>query len=338
MENQVELFGTYRWIKTFDYHNDENVSITRTERYEWKRTLTSLEFQEKARQEGMRTSASLKSGIQAGGSYKIISASVSHNIELSLDINSTLNHLSRNETKKTFEEYDYVSQTFEIGPRGRIVAYQQEFLGPGISLTSKRIVTRPGPDPAYEGALEQVKITCNLKPYRFLSDIKVTLFSRFRKNAYIGANFKWFKTCVGRLESQTPDDHIPVIENKSPDVNHDFSESDFVWMIPKWTENASHDKTCTSVGYYKSQYHRSDAQDLASGAGGDYRYLQIKRNPNIPRKVVDIAMIRSNSRQDEEFAKKLGYDGMSSDLNEGREHDWVYLVWKTVDIDDTVKI
>lgn len=110
----------------------------------------------------------------------------------------------------------------------------------------------------------------------------------------------------------------------------------FVWLVPVWGSKASDSETCTDLGCRESEYKDPNAGDLASGAGGTYRYLQIGRNPNIRDKIVDVQMVRSESKLTKQWAIGQGYDGISNDFNANRVHDYIYLIWKTIKPDNTV--
>lgn len=82
--------------------------------------------------------------------------------------------------------------------------------------------------------------------------------------------------------------------------------------------------------------HKLHHPDLALEAGGKYRYLRVDRNTNTPAKITDIALLRNGDSVRFDHVKKLGYDGRSIDINQGREGDYLYLVWKSLDINGPV--
>ena len=110
----------------------------------------------------------------------------------------------------------------------------------------------------------------------------------------------------------------------------------FVWLVPEWGKKASDSETCTDLRCRQSEESTPNGLDLASGAGGTYRYLQIGRNPNVRDKIVDIRMIRSKIEITGKSLTDLGYDGISNDFNADRGHDYLYLIWKTITLDNTV--
>ncbi|KAL4803080.1 hypothetical protein BDV18DRAFT_163605 [Aspergillus unguis] len=310
----IALSGVVYWSKPFDFQNGENVTITRTEKYKWSRTLTKSHFWEDANKAVIDAKARSKFTSEEGASWEVVTAKITSEIEMSLDVANTMESVSKSETHESFEESGEKETKYTVGPKGRLIAYQMVFIGPGVSVASEQIITRSEPDPALEKRLS-VKIDCELKAKRFLKDIKVV---------------------YGRWENQKPVDCIPVIDNKSPDINKGFSESDFVWLVPVWGSKASDSETCTYLGCRLTGSREPDASDLAKGAGGEYRYLDIGRNPAIRDKIVDVRMLRSEGKQSSQDAKNQGFPGISNDFNVNRNHDWLYLIWKTINVDDTV--
>lgn len=75
--------------------------------------------------------------------------------------------------------------------------------------------------------------------------------------------------------------------------------------------------------------------DLASGAGGKYRYLFPQPQENNSDKITDVQLFRSDSHLHSDELADMGFQGMSSDINEDRDGDYLYLVWKTIDVDAT---
>lgn len=53
---------------------------------------------------------------------------------------------------------------------------------------------------------------------------------------------------------------------------------------------------------------------------------------------MDVRMLRSDNKQERKDVLQLGYDGISTDINEGRGQSYLYLIWKTIDIGDSVVV
>ena len=73
--------------------------------------------------------------------------------------------------------------------------------------------------------------------------------------------------------------------------------------------------------------------DLAKGAGGEWRYVRAVRDTREPRKVVEAQLVRSSTRLvPGDVAALMGsqsWEGARRDINEGRGGDYLYLVWRT---------
>ena len=68
-------------------------------------------------------------------------------------------------------------------------------------------------------------------------------------------------------------------------------------------------------------------QDLAKGAGGDYRYLLPISDTGNPNKITSLRLCRSSSAV---TSPPDGYSGMSANINSGRDKDFLYLLYQTV--------
>ncbi|KAJ3544656.1 hypothetical protein NM208_g2937 [Fusarium decemcellulare] len=67
-------------------------------------------------------------------------------------------------------------------------------------------------------------------------------------------------------------------------------------------------------------------QDLAEGAGDEYRYVGVSQDGNARRFIADVGLWRSDNRQ---VHPPPDWDGMTHDINQGRGGDYLYLVWRT---------
>lgn len=100
----IELSGTIYWSKPFDFENGDAVTIKRTEEYTWSREMTKVQFREGATNAVVEAKARSKFTGEAGGSWEVVTAKVSTELELSLDVTNTINSVSRNETKEEIKE------------------------------------------------------------------------------------------------------------------------------------------------------------------------------------------------------------------------------------------
>lgn len=68
--------------------------------------------------------------------------------------------------------------------------------------------------------------------------------------------------------------------------------------------------------------------DLAKDTGGDYRYLHYDTLGS--HRIGRVALVRSDRRIDFNWVDRLGWNGFTSDINEGRHGDYLYIIWKWV--------
>lgn len=93
--------------------------------------------------------------------------------------------------------------------------------------------------------------------------------------------------------------------------------------MPEWSQNSS--SAATNVRITIQSENDPKYQDLAKGAGGDYRYLRIEKDGS--QKITNIRLLRRKEDTSFETIKALGFDGYSTDINKGRGGDYLYLVW-----------
>lgn len=74
--------------------------------------------------------------------------------------------------------------------------------------------------------------------------------------------------------------------------------------------------------------------DLAKGAGGVYRYLVPVRHARQKRKIVGAILYHTtdglNAPKLSALVKSLGYNGSTTNINEGKGGDCLYLLWKSI--------
>ena len=100
----------------------------------------------------------------------------------------------------------------------------------------------------------------------------------------------------------------------------------YVWLVPRYTRTAAH--AATAFDFVGQGEHNGRHSDLAKGAGGDFRYLIPVPSARVRGKIVKCGLLRSESYVPLEEAKRLGWTGMSIDLNQGKKGDYLYVVWK----------
>ncbi|KAH6866013.1 hypothetical protein B0T10DRAFT_532514 [Thelonectria olida] len=132
----------------------------------------------------------------------------------------------------------------------------------------------------------------------------------------------WFEV-IYTDEDNKPSDTLNEINNSSADINKGFGGK-FVWLrihrAPKPSMMVNHFWTDIRDSPIPG---RDD--DLAKGAGGDFRYLQWSNDMGVNHFVTDLALWRTGS---EESRPPVGWDGKTDDINKGRGGDFLYLIWK----------
>ncbi|KAF4984517.1 hypothetical protein FZEAL_313 [Fusarium zealandicum] len=133
--------------------------------------------------------------------------------------------------------------------------------------------------------------------------------------------FSWLATSY---DDDKPHGSIDEIYGQSADINKGFGGK-YVWLTVHRASNARLMADNIWIDIRGSSIdNRND--DLASGAGGDYRYLQWSNNMAASHFVTDVGLWRSDDSQDD---PPNGWHHKSADINRGRGGDYLYLVWRT---------
>ncbi|KAH7098458.1 hypothetical protein BKA62DRAFT_660766, partial [Auriculariales sp. MPI-PUGE-AT-0066] len=118
--------------------------------------------------------------------------------------------------------------------------------------------------------------------------------------------------------NQKPSNAISEINSNDPDINKGF-KGKFVWLVPEWTSNPT-----KAVGNFEiviSDLEISGMQDLSKGAGGKYRYLRPYRDNH---RAIEIGLLRLRTIK---MTKPYGgWDAITTDINEGRGGDFLYIL------------
>ncbi|KAE8325382.1 hypothetical protein BDV39DRAFT_206921 [Aspergillus sergii] len=311
----VNLPGRWRWVKAVDIKPGPGSTFDSTHKWSWTNTVSKTQFIEKAEESARKQNHNASISTHVEGSYGIVSASVDASYEYASEVTATMKSINQSEVKDDIVKSENLEHHLNVKENGWAVIYQLQFEGPGLNFRTPRTAVRPGKCSDFEGenATGEVDINCELAPVRFLHDIEVKIAS---------------------TERDMPHNHIPVIGDKSADVNRGFGKAKYVWLIPKYITEPDpkkfHSETASSIFISRTDNRWDGYDDIHSGAGGDYRYVRMIRNENARRKITDVAMLRSPSgqRKTMDDVHALGFHGMSSDLNEDRGEEYLYLIWK----------
>ncbi|GIJ84625.1 hypothetical protein Asppvi_003474 [Aspergillus pseudoviridinutans] len=128
----------------------------------------------------------------------------------------------------------------------------------------------------------------------------------------------------GETPTSEPADAIRTIDANNDDINASF-KGKYVWLSARYGSGSSNKVSGIDIIIQADKDDRYD--DLAKGAGGDYRYLNLRKDGS--KKIVNVALLRRKESVSFETVHQLGYDGYSTDINKGRGGDYLYLVWKS---------
>ncbi|RGP81410.1 hypothetical protein FLONG3_555 [Fusarium longipes] len=120
-----------------------------------------------------------------------------------------------------------------------------------------------------------------------------------------------------------PSDCVSEIFGRSADINKGQG-GEYVWLKVHYATKPI--DLVSNIWFERCDRKIEGLDDLAKGAGGQYRYLHIKNDMSQPRYVTEVALFRDDSRHD---GVPEGWDGMTTDINAGRKGDFLYLLWKT---------
>ncbi|KAI1182489.1 hypothetical protein F5B17DRAFT_185212 [Nemania serpens] len=123
-----------------------------------------------------------------------------------------------------------------------------------------------------------------------------------------------------------PDEVVSEIRGQSSDINAGFGGK-YVWLHPEWT--SVKDEAMSNLSFKKSSTPVRNYNDLAMGAGGNFRYIQASRGGSEGITKVGLFRVKQQLPPDEIQSRieQSGFTHYSSDMNEGRSGDYLYLLW-----------
>jgi len=129
------------------------------------------------------------------------------------------------------------------------------------------------------------------------------------------------------------DNFIQEIDDFGCEINKGF-EGKYTYLFPKW--GGEEDALC-GIGFAKFKKAQQGGSDLAKGAGGDYRYLQFRKNGKEGIKKGNIFLWRTHKDIHQSNPAERGYE-YGDDINSGRDGGGhLYLCWKTCPIGNQLK-
>jgi hypothetical protein len=300
-EVDVEIEGVFYWNPIFRYSNLNNSGTIKhsyttriTRSYSYTGIIETVN--EYKRSDINRNTRKLN----IGGAYEAISASVEYSNERSTEINTFIRTRQEQTWKTQYEETKEETREYLVGPHSSLELYQLHFKAPGILYTFNTLST------VYEEP-KKAKFHILVRPIRFIQDIRVEYSSN---------------------EGGRPSNRIREVFGQNDDINYKFGGK-FVYLVPVYTYDIESAMTSIDVVIRGSKW--PGYNDVAQGAGGDFRYIVAVRNSFERSKITEVALLRnSNSRGN--LGQVSGYSGISRDINENRAKDFLHLIWKTIGV------
>ncbi|GAB7357357.1 hypothetical protein MBLNU459_g8304t1 [Dothideomycetes sp. NU459] len=131
--------------------------------------------------------------------------------------------------------------------------------------------------------------------------------------------FSWFEVIYGPKDQ--PSGTVQEIAGAGADINKGFN-GDYVWLKVHTAQQTS--QIVDNIWTLVQGDQITTQNDLAKGAGGDYRYLEWTNNLGSRRFITDVALWRTSDAQ---HGPPSGWDGKTDDINKGRGGSYLYLVW-----------
>ncbi|KAI0087495.1 hypothetical protein BDY19DRAFT_892966, partial [Irpex rosettiformis] len=122
---------------------------------------------------------------------------------------------------------------------------------------------------------------------------------------------------------EAPPDALRELTGLSNSINHGYGGK-FVWLVPEYTTDSSSAANSFSITIQSIADLAFD--DLAKGAGGDFRYLQPKLDTKMRVKITEVQLLRSDAHVK---TPPVGWHGISNDINFGRQRTHLYVIWKS---------
>ncbi|PCH40839.1 hypothetical protein WOLCODRAFT_162586 [Wolfiporia cocos MD-104 SS10] len=132
-------------------------------------------------------------------------------------------------------------------------------------------------------------------------------------------------------EEEQPANRVKELRGGATSINAGF-RGKYVSFLLSYTPDPT--LATTSFFVVVQRFALDDFEDLAKGAGGDYRHLVPVYDQSIETKITELMLYRSAKEMtgaERENMRSLGYSGVSENFNKGRGGDFLYLMWKTKD-------
>ncbi|KAH7255064.1 hypothetical protein B0J15DRAFT_549606 [Fusarium solani] len=125
-------------------------------------------------------------------------------------------------------------------------------------------------------------------------------------------------------QDDKPSGTVNEIGNSNADINAGHG-GEYVWLKVHYASKPS--ELVSNIWFERRNSHiegRDD--DLAKGDEGQFRYFHLDNDMSEDKFVTEVALWRSGSHQD---GLPEDWNGKTTDINDSRAGDFLYLVWKT---------
>ncbi|GJE96972.1 hypothetical protein PsYK624_131820 [Phanerochaete sordida] len=148
--------------------------------------------------------------------------------------------------------------------------------------------------------------------------------SPFRSSSPTSKYIKTLTVCYGDSFDDMPEGAIYEYNGQSADLNHQLGGK-FVWLVPEYTTDAH--AAATSFAVTISRIADLAQADISKGTlGGRFRYIAPKYDGKAKGRIAEAQLLRVERPL---RSAPSGWQGMSTDINEGRGRACLYLIWKT---------
>ncbi|KAK0351198.1 hypothetical protein LTR94_025927 [Friedmanniomyces endolithicus] len=287
MSVSVTLNSSFVWRLLFNYDNSTNdAEIVQTLSVKLVKSISSSSTYDEVRKsaQSSSTTSSVGANFEITGFNATVGANTKYEVQSNISVE---NEVKKSVTTKNDESSETVqTASWTIGARSKLAVYQLRYTAPGIIEDFFVFTTTPDTP-------LNIPVTYYLRPRYFVQRLDVI---------------------YGDSPSQMPPSSVQEISGQSNDINKGYGVV--------WTKELS--DAATGFLFIKQSGEDKRYQDLAKGAGGDYRYLIPLKQPNFNFRLKEVKLFRG----DKEITQFPGYDGHTTDLNSGRGGSYLYLAWK----------
>lgn len=285
----VELSCGYKWEVLVDVDNTDNTGEIR-----YTETATSsvrLNYRGVVRDMQRHVS---DDKVSFDLSLDIVKVDITSRVHAEHGSRKVVEYESTVEHEITKSEERTLTTDIRVGARSMVKIYRLVYNCPGLFYKTTTLSTTP-----YK--VDDVNVHYTVQRACFLKDIHVT----------------YAKDAVSK-----PYDSLVEQHGRSTDVNAGFG-GEFVYLVPVWTDRVS--EAVTSIEVIIQREENRSFRDLSKGAGGDYRYLKMMRNPYSHTRVTKVGLWRAPNASPTPGSR--GWNSWTGDINRNRGGDFLYVCW-----------